>query len=223
MRNLIKLLMLAIVFSFTSVTFAQSYVVKGGLNLSKIMMRNDEDTFNDQFDMTPGFHIGVTSEFPIFKEVAFETGLLLSTKGFKRSATVLYGGETKEFKGSANLLYLDIPITVKTYFNIRGTKFYGALGPYIGFGLSGKSKEDCIVNGVIESDEKDVNWGTGDSNDLKRLDFGLTAGAGMEINTVQIGLSYNFGLANISANTEIGQTINNRVLSLSVGYKFGGK
>jgi hypothetical protein len=48
----------------------------------------------------------------------------------------------------------------------------------------------------------------------------LTFGAGVEINSVLIGLNYSLGLGNISPNTDNGNMINNRVLGLSVGYKF---
>ena len=72
--------------------------------------------------------------------------------------------------------------------------------------------------------EEDVEWGSDkEKDDLKRLDFGLTMGGGVEINSIQIGLTYALGLANISSYTDYGTKINNRVLGLSVGYKFGGK
>jgi opacity protein-like surface antigen len=195
----------------------------GGLNLSNIRVKDSERTFSNDFKYKPGFHVGVTAEFPISKSVAFETGLLISTKGTKNSIKEADIGVIYESKSSINLLYLDIPITAKTYYNIGSSKIYGAFGPYIGFGLSGKSKSETILNGESESDKQDVKWGSGDSDDLKRLDFGLTVGAGMEFNSFLIGLSYNFGLANISAVTDYGQKINTKVLGLSIGYKFKSK
>jgi len=66
-------------------------------------------------------------------------------------------------------------------------------------------------------------WGSGEYDFLKRLDFGLTGGAGIEINFIQIDLSYGLGLANISSYTNDGDKINNRVLGIFLGYKFGGK
>jgi len=199
-----------------------SFIVKGGLNLSDLLAKDDEDNYSDNFKLKPGFHIGITAELPISETFVFETGLLLSTKGFKMSESKTLNGETYEVKGSSNLLYLDIPLTAKSYFKVGQTTIFGALGPYIGYGLSGKSKYETSMNGDTESDEQDVNWGSGD-DDVKRLDFGLTAGAGIEISFIQIGLSYNLGLANIVANTENGMKVNNRVIGLSVGYKFGVK
>jgi hypothetical protein len=237
----------------TIVTFAQSnsklenkeiarisYVVKSGLNLSNMLVKDDENTYSTNCKWKSGFHLGITAEFPITETVVFETGLLLSTKGFKFNVTdTLYDeppgygyeygeayqsqGKICDSKRSLNLLYLVIPLTAKTYFNVGRTRLFGALGPYIGYGLSGKSKSKNTINGQTESQEVDVNWGSGDNDDAKRLDFGLSADIGMEIRTIQIGLSYNLGLANISADTFFGQKINNRALGLSIGYKFKSK
>lgn len=195
----------------------------GGLNLSNMLIKDNEGTYSNDLKYKPGFHVGATAEFPISNSVAFETGLLLSTKGFKESVKETDIGAILESKSSLNLLYLDIPLTAKAYYNIGASKIYGAFGPYIGFGLSGKSKSEATFNGETQSDEQDVNWESGDSDDLKRLDYGLTVGAGMEFNSFLIGLSYNLGLANISAVTDDGQKIKNKVFGLSIGYKFKSK
>ena len=88
-------------------------------------------------------------------------------------------------------------------------------------GIRGKIKSEVTSGGNTIADQEDVNWGSGDQYDLKRFDFGLTFGAGIEINSIQIGLSYGFGLANISPVTDNGMKICNRVLAISAGYKFG--
>ena len=91
-------------------------------------------------------------------------------------------------------------------------------------GLTGQSKTVTTIDGKTEKEKEDVEWGSEKGkSDLKRLDFGLTIGAGVEIDLFQIGLGYNLGLANISPYNDGGMKINNRVIGLSVGYKFGGK
>ena len=142
------------------------------------MFKDDDDTYSDDFKMKPGFHVGVTAEFPFSDMVSFETGLLLSTKGYKISEEESIMGETIKIEGKANLLYIDIPLTAKATFDVGGAKLYGTFGPYLGFGLSGKSKTEVSGGGESETEEEDVKWGSGDDDDLKRLDFGLTIGAG---------------------------------------------
>ena len=109
---------------------------------------------------------------------------------------------------------IDIPLTGKASYDIGSFKIYGAFGPYIGVALSGKYK-------TSDSPDYTLKWGSSSEDDLKRVDFGLVFGAGVEINAIQIGIAYNLGLMNISATTDGGSKINNRVLGISAGYWFG--
>ncbi len=224
MKNVIKLLIFVLVVSMTTGAFAQNFGLKGGLNLSNILAKDDNTTYSDDFKMNPGFHIGATAEFPFSDMFSFETGLLLSTKGYKISEEETFMGKKIEMKIKTNLFYLDIPLTAKASFDLGDAKVFGLFGPYIGMGLTGQSKTVTTIDGKTEKEKEDVEWGSEKGkSDLKRLDFGLTIGAGVEIDLFQIGLGYNLGLANISPYNDGGMKSNNRVIGLSVGYKFGGK
>ena len=217
MKNVVKLFVVVIALMMTTELFAQNFGIKAGLNLSKMIAKDDDGIARDDYyKMKPGFHIGATAEFPFSDMLSFETGLLLSTKGYRVSEETL---ETK-----LNLLYLDIPLSAKASFDLGEAKIYGVFGPYLGFGLSGKSNYEETIGGVLYSEEGDVEWGSDENeSDLKRLDFGLTMGAGVEINSIQIGLTYGLGLADILSYNYGGAELNNRVLGISVGYKFGGQ
>jgi len=224
MKNVVMLVALVLVVTMTNESSAQSFGLKGGLNLSNMLDKDDDDTYSDDYKMKPGFHIGATAEFPFSDMFSFETGLLLSTKGFKISDEETFDGDIFKYEGKTNLIYLDIPLTAKASFDLGGAKLYGLFGPYVGIGLSGKSKFEFTFNGETEKEEVDIKWGSDEEkSNLKRLDFGLTMGAGVEMSSIQIGLTYNLGLANLSPNTENGYKISNRVIGISVGYKFGGE
>ena len=218
MKNLVMHFALVLILVLTMITesYAQSFRLKTGLNLSNMLMKDDANNYNDDSKNKLGFHIGATAEFPLSEILSFETGLLLSTKGFKLNR--------KGYVGKLNLDYLDIPITGKASFDIKGVKFYGVFGPYLGMGLSGKSNFENTFEGETKIEEEVINWGSDkEESDFKRLDFGITIGGGIEIKSIQIGLSYNLGLANISPDSDDGFRMKNRVLGLSVGYKFGEK
>lgn len=218
MKNSIKLLVVVITLTMTTEVFAQNFGIKGGLNLSNMLVKDDSKTYSNNYKIKPGIHLGATAEFPLAEMLSFETGLLLSTKGFTESkATMLYGGRFLKSKLRINLLYLDIPLTVKGSSDLGRAKSFGVFGPYLGFGLSGKAIE-TFENSTI-SNAKNIKW----ESDFRRPDFGITMGAGVEINSFQIGLSFNLGLANISPNTDGGAKINNRVFGVSVGYRIGEK
>jgi hypothetical protein len=218
----------------TSVTFAQrnstskdkeisriSYVVKGGLNLSSMLLKSDEGKRNEGLNSKTGLHFGITAEYPVSERVALGTGILISSKGTKSSSENTYNGVIYKSNSIFNLLYLEIPLTAQTYFNVGQSKIYGALGPYIGFGIGGKYKGNGPYPGGTNSYGHDILWGSGTEDEFKRLDYGLTAGAGLEFRSFQIGLTYDLGFANISTFTDNGVNIKNRVLGLSIGYKFG--
>lgn len=220
MKNSVKPGILVFLLFLGTESFAQIFGIKAGLNLSNILAKDDDVTYSDDFKMNPGFHIGPTVEFSINELFAFESGLLLSTKGTKISEKETYMDETWSYSSKVNLLYLDIPLTAKANFDIGSLIIYGTFGPYIGMGISGKTKYEYTGNGETETDEEDINFGS-DEDDLKRLDYGITAGAGMEFNAIQIGITYSLGLANISNYADEVNKACNRVLGISVGYKFG--
>ena len=189
---------------------AQTFGVKAALNFATMTVKDNDETYSDVYTMRPGFQIGATAEMPIAKKLSFETGLLLSSKGFKY--------DFQDVKSKMSLLYAEIPLTLKVSFPINAVgSLYGVFGPFIGIGLTGKTKG--------ETETTDVSWGNDkEKNDLKRLDFGLTVAFGGEIKSmITYGMFGSFGLANISPNTDNGSKISNRVVGIFMGYKFGKK
>jgi hypothetical protein len=224
MKKIKNLLFILLLITLASATFAQSFGVKAGLNLSNMVVKDDDDTYSDDYKMLPGFHLGVVADIPFSDMFSFEPGLLLSTKGFKYDLSEEYLGETMESKMKMSLYYLDIPLNLKASFGSDDTKFFVTFGPYLGMGLSGKTKSEVTFMGETESDEADIKWGTDEENDdLKRLDFGIAVGAGVQFGAITAGAGYQLGLANASPYTDNGSSIKNKVISVSVGYMFGGK
>ena len=217
MKNVYKLLVVLFLISLTSQSFAQpTFGLKGGVNFSNMVVKDDHDTYSDDFKMKLGFQIGGTAEFVINEMFSFEPALMLTTKGFKMTDDGDGWKETMKL----NLMYLDIPLNGKAYFDAGGMKVYGLFGPYVGIGITGKEKYIWEEGSDSGTETEDINWGSGTEDDLKRLDFGLTIGAGIEIKGIEVGLSYALGLANLSAETDGGFKMNHRVLALTAAMKF---
>lgn len=218
MRNFVKIISIVLISMISLHTYGQSIGVKAGLNLSNMLVEDDDGTQSDDFDMKPGFHIGAMAEIPFSPFMAFEGGIMFNTKGYKSEE------EEQGVTVTENLAlnYIDIPVTIKVAGGAAGFKVYGAAGPYVGMGISGKYKSEMEGGGMSVSDEEDINFGTDEEEDnLKPLDFGLTFGAGVEIRSLIVGVSYDYGLANIAINTDGGTKVQNRVLRISLGYKLG--
>jgi hypothetical protein len=217
MKIFTKLFIVILLFTISLESFAQSFGIRAGMNLSTVLCKDDDGTYSNNYKMRPGFNVGAIALFPINKTFSFEPGLLLSTKGYKEKYSEPGYEETENF----NLLYIDVPLNVKASFDVGSVKLFGMLGPYIGIGVSGKDKYKGTESGQSFSDSYTVKWGSdADNDDLKRLDFGATIGAGVDIKSFQISISYDLGLANVSSFTDYGTKVKNRVLAISVGYFF---
>ena len=219
MKNFTKLLLAIMVSLLSFESFAQTFRIIGGLNLSNMLVKDEEDTYSNDFKMKPGFHIGATVEFPFSNVLFLGTGLFIDTKGFKTKEE----GQDWVTKEKLNLYYLDIPIVLKATNEFdSGVKIFGIIGPYIGVGLSGKIKEEYEYQGQKETHEDDVEWGNDLNEDyFRRFDSGLTFGGGVEVKAILFGISYDLGLSNISPDNDFGFNMKNRVLKFSVGYRLG--
>ena len=222
-------------FVFSISGFAQMEVVKpdrflpkiglkAGLTISNFYEADEESVNSEEYDMNIGFHAGLIAEIPLSKRLSIETGLLFTTKGFNYSDEWYDDslGTDNEYYQEYKLFYLDIPITIKGALEFGGIKLFGAAGPYLGIGIGGHEYYEDIVDGIKEDDTSKISWGSDDEkNDLKQLDYGLILGAGLEFKGFQLGFSYYLGLANISTYTEYDYKVNNRVIQISLAYKFG--
>lgn len=234
MKLLKKIILISLLLGMPPGSFAQTFGLKAGLNLTNMLwIFNDEDWSDDFYKMKTGFRFGTTVEFPVYNIVSLETGLLLSNKGYRHSEEAIWIAdpydeslhylEIVESRGKFDLYYLDIPLSVKVSFDEGDVKIYGTFGPYIGIGLNGTNKFEVNRHGETETREIVIRWGSGNYDHFKRIDYGLLVGAGVEINSVRIGLSYAMGLENISPPAYFDYKYTNRVSGISVGYKFGGK
>lgn len=221
MKITLKIAALLMLFAFVGEAQAQTFGVKVGANFANQLWKDNDDTYSDDFKMNLGINGGITAEFPINDMIAFETGLMLNSKGFKIEETEDILGTTFTLTTKTNLLYLDIPLNLKAGIDMGGAKLYGTFGPYVGFGITGKVKMKLEGGGETEEDSEDIEWGSDDDSDLKRLDFGLNIGAGVEFGAISVGVNYGLGLGNLLPNPEDGAKINNRVIGISLGYKFG--
>jgi hypothetical protein len=213
MRNLSKIFIFCLLAFVSMQSFAQKIGVQGGINLATMLIKDDETTYSDDFTMNLGFNAGVTLEIGFGSLISLEAGIMADTKGFKWEGEML----GVPFKSTTNLLYLDVPVLLKVGPSLGPVKIFGAAGPYIGYGLTGKIKTEAMG----ESETTDINWGDADDSDFKPLDYGAKFGAGVQVMGFTAGAYYSLGLANLSPSTDGGAKINNRVISVSLGYKFG--
>ncbi|WP_375579883.1 porin family protein [Marivirga tractuosa] len=221
MKNLVKGFLIITLFCFSGDLFGQQFGIKAGLNVSNALLKDNDQTYSDNFNGRVGFHVGATAEMPLTDMFSFQTGLLLSTKGYRSSEEFSGFGVSGVAESNVDLLYLDIPLTGRATYDLGGLKVFGVFGPSVGVGLSGNQKYEVTSGGNTVSEEESIVWGSDeDTDDFRRFDLGLLFGAGVEIEGIELGLNYNLGLANILPSNANGSKFSNRVFAISAAYKF---
>lgn len=198
--------------------YAQTFTLKGGLNLSSSIVDDDGLYGSEGLKLNPGLHLGGLIDIPIAKRISVETGLIFSMKGNKFRKEIQNFGLTKS---KMDLLYLHVPINARTSFQVGGIKIFATAGPYLAYGLVGRNKYSVTSNGSTNSDKSKVVWA--DKGVVKRFDAGIGVGTGIEVNSFIIGVNYDLGLVNRNTITTGSVTVKNSVLGVSVGYRFAKK
>jgi len=250
MKNLKRITLLVFILISVDTLKAQKFGIIGGLDLTKMSISENRISSSpngispspngeSKYKHTLGHHIGITLDIPFSDRISLQPALLYSTKGVKYEESYSYSSSYYDYMtgnyietttNSESTLkikasYLELPVNLKLSFPIGAIKVFGAFGPYLAWGFSGSIKGESSYNYFEETEKTSIEygiaWGTSSYDMLRRLDYGIGYGLGIELNSFQIGASYNQGLANISANNDYGNSIKNSVIRLSVTYFVG--
>jgi len=213
-----KLLMFVIISSLfvcavhTSVeaqkTNSQSFGIKGGVNFSNLYVNDAADN-----KMLTGFNLGLFAKLPLSKSLAIQPELYYTTKGAQTTYSSTFINGTVQY----NFNYLEVPVlfvvNVTDNFNLH-------IGPYLGYMLNGKVKNESNVSSV-DFDEK-IN-----TEDYNKFDAGIAAGAGVDLGAVSLGARYTYGLTKVGKERTFAGTAyttpdaTNGVLSVYAAFSLG--
>ena len=213
--------------SFSNVR-SQVYV-QGGLNLANISATSSGQT-EDNNQLTT-FNAGILGRFDLSQTIDLESGLLLSGKGAKAETFFTGNKDDNYIKTKFNPLYIEVPLNLVVKVPLEKTTnvfFYG--GPYAAVGIAGKSKVDSRIFGLTSSSESDVRFSNDDPSTsqqedasydkLKRFDFGLNVGAGLDLRKVLVKFNYGYGLTKINSTQSDNSADDKnkyRIVSVSLG------
>ena len=221
-----KLLAVAMCVGMFTVAKSQIYV-QGGVNLANITTSTSGATQKNK--MLTSFNVGFLGRSNATEPIALETGLLLDGRGAKSES----GSGSAYYKATFNPLYLELPVNliVRVPLQNKTSNFFINGGPYIAMGIAGKSKVDGQVGGVAIHTSQDIKFTSVDptANDqayskLKRFDYGVNIGAGVDLGKVLLKANYGLGLAKInSTQTNNGENAKDkyRTVNISLGIPLG--
>ena len=152
--------------------------VKGGVNFSNLSKDNAEDN-----KMLTGVNLGIFAKLPITNSVAIQPEIYFTTKGSKLTYNNVFVNGTANF----DLNYIEVPILLVLNLN---KNFNVHVGPYASYLISSKVKNVSDVS--FYDFESNIN-----SDDLNKFDTGIVAGIGIDMQSLSIGLRYNFGLIKV--------------------------
>lgn len=189
--------------------------VEAGVNLS-----------NSSWDVDPldkkakvGFQVGITADYAFTEEWHLQSGLSFTTKGGKIEGRLVEDGSMFDGKITVNQSYLQLPIYAAYKLEVvPGTKIVFNAGPYLAYGIGGKTKvsgDVAILDQVATGSGKVDTFGS--DGMLNRFDFGLGAGVGAEFGNIVATIRYELGLTNVGKDD---LDYKNRNAALTLGYRF---
>lgn len=205
MKNSNKLVFASLVAGFMSFTSVQaqdktaSYGFKGGLNFSNLYTDNVDDN-----NVLTGFNAGLYAKFPITNSIAIQPEISYTTKG----AELVYDNTFAQGTAKFNINYIEVPVllvmNITDNFNVH-------VGPYAAYMVSGKTTNDSNFG----SSQAEL-----DTNDFNKFDAGLAGGVGIDLDVVNFGVRYNYGLTRIGKEDSfISSDAKNSVLSAYIGLR----
>lgn len=182
-----------------------TFGIRAGLNMSN--MTFSEDGISGSPDSRTSFHVGVTADIPLMQSLYVQTGLFFQNKGYKF--------DSDNYTQTAKPMYFEIPVLASYRYDFSDAmQLQVNFGPYFGYGIGGKIKEESDY----DNDEIDF-FGDKEDDGCKRFNCGLQVGAGLTFsNHLYLGFSYQFGLSNISHESDFSLKDKNYMISL--GYNF---
>ena len=124
------LMIVAVLALIVSTSFAQTYGVKAGLNISNLKI--DGDGASASFDSKVGLTIGGFARYNFSEEFALQPELLFSQYGAKVADATM------------KLNYISVPVMAKYYFS----GFNIQAGPQLGLLMSAKADDEDIKDGM---------------------------------------------------------------------------
>jgi hypothetical protein len=181
-------------------SFAQgvSIGIKGGANAATIAFKGEPDASARRW--LPA--IGAFAVLPVRWGLEFQPEVLYTMKG-----TRLRGSGAPS---SVLLDYLEVPLLARVTMHAGGRRIYAVGGPTAAFRLRARTRTE--FSGSTE--ETDI------SDEVRRVDAGVAAGAGVEFGSLAVEGRYTFGLSNIDTDAASGARARTRTVSLTAGCRF---
>ncbi|MEO6721990.1 MAG: porin family protein [Ferruginibacter sp.] len=224
-----KKMMAVCLLTATGICAKSQVYVQGGLNLANITETKSGQTQKN--NTLASFNAGVMARFGLSDVFDLESGALLTGKGSK--AETYFNNGNDYIKSRFSPLYVEVPLNALVKFPLEAkskTNIFVSAGPYIAMGVGGTSKTDSKFGPLTASSSSDIKFNNDDPTTseqegaaydrLKRFDYGLNFGAGVDLGKFMLKANYGLGLAKINStqtNNSADDKNKFRTISISAG------
>ena len=175
---------------------------KGDIRFGVVAGMNVSNITDMEMDSRIGFHVGAKAEYNLSENLYGNAGVIFSQKGNKYSEG--------DVEITNNPGYIEVPINFGYRYKISdGVSVFGETGPYLAFGICGKTKIE------YDGDEAKADFFEDGTN---KFDFGWGVKVGVEAAKFQISVGYEYGITKVF--DVDGSSNHNSNLMVSVGYMF---
>lgn len=165
-----------------TVASAQKFGVTAGFTSS-----DAKSIENLDFKSVAQYNVGVTFNMPLPFGLAIQPSLLYQSKSMNAAASV--GG--KDVASSKTTVgYLELPVQVQWGMDLLLLRPYVFAEPFVGVGLNTKTSTFLAGNEVASDSKNGFDI-------LKRMEYGIALGAGVDVWKLQVSLKYFWNLGNL--------------------------
>ncbi len=217
------------------ITASSQVYIQGGVNLANISKTESGTT--EKNNMLTTFNAGLLGRFNLSTVFDLETGVLVDGRGAKAETYFTNSTDDNYVKAKFNPLYIEVPfnLILRVPLDNKMNIFFNA-GPYAAMGIAGKSKLETKVFGASSHSESNIKFSNDDPftseqddaayDKIKRFDFGLNIGGGLDLGKILLKANYGMGFTKInSTESNNGKDNKNkyRTVSISLGIPLSRK
>nr|MBP9637495.1 PorT family protein [Bacteroidaceae bacterium] len=145
-------------------------IIRGGLNFSDLSI---SESGEEELSRRTSFNVGVLFDFPLGLRFSLQSGLLLTSKGFKEDGY----DNSQPATLTCNATYLEVPLLFVCHLPLGdNAEWLVNLGPYFAYGIDGKITYEATAWGQKYSSKQSIKTFGNDVNGFNlfnRFDCGI--------------------------------------------------
>lgn len=218
--KIFKIIIISLLFTSLSFnSFGQKIGLKIGANKYRFNMEREDGSSFDHKTNQVNLHIGMTVEFEFGSRFSVQPGILFSKKNVRYEDKFT---PIEFYRSDYSPTFVEFPVALKYFLMPEKNRLYVFAGPYAALGVSGDLKiQDRIP--PAQTLENYKIWGDDDGDRLKKFDYGITFGTGIDLNNFEIEIFYNHGIQELANDMDSLASARAQSFGFSASLKFNTK